>query len=283
MSGKTKARGLGGGVMTGITSAARSAEIRRRMMEEDSDSDLDDSPPAKKRVVKPWEMDSDDEEDKPKDVVRANEDMVGGVDDDNKKMGSDGMDVESPQTGGLNDLKKAAVGSTVPLRLFDFSQPKLEKVDAWASATVYDPLQRSVPPFLFDILSKGKREYFSAMEHKVIPAYVKGRLAPTLGKSREDSEQLTKILLALSFLVYFSADDDVAMMAFRAFCDVDDLVDEIHDSEVDLRSNLAALFQFYGTTSTEPALPRAEGEGESGRYPVQERAVRERGRHLPGQ
>ena len=27
MSGKTKARGLGGGVMTGITSAARSAEI----------------------------------------------------------------------------------------------------------------------------------------------------------------------------------------------------------------------------------------------------------------
>ena len=35
-------------------------------------------------------MDSDDEEDKPKDVVRANEDMVGGVDDDNKKMGSVG-------------------------------------------------------------------------------------------------------------------------------------------------------------------------------------------------
>ena len=30
----------------------------------------------------------------------------------------------------FSDLKKATVGSTVPLRLFDFSQPKLENVDA---------------------------------------------------------------------------------------------------------------------------------------------------------
>ena len=96
-----------------------------------------------------------------------------------------------------------------------------------------------------------EEEYFSAMEHKVIPAYVKGRLAPTLGKSREDSEQLTKILLALSFLVYFSADDDVAVMAFRAFCDVDDLVDEIHDSEVDF----APTWRHYFSSTLAAALP----------------------------
>ena len=36
--------------MNGITSAARAAELRRQMEDDSSDSDLGDSPPAKKRV-----------------------------------------------------------------------------------------------------------------------------------------------------------------------------------------------------------------------------------------
>ena len=60
---------------------------------------------------------------------------------------------------------------------------------------------------------------------------------------------------ALSLLTYFSADDDVAIMSYRAFCDIDGLVDGKHDSEIDLASNLAALFRFYGTSGASLAFP----------------------------
>ena len=105
-----------------------------------------------------------------------------------EKENSGGMDVESPQSG----LKKASVGDGpfAPLRLLPAEAGKCR---AWATATVYGSLEESLPRFLFDILSKGKKEYFNAMEHKVVPAYVMGHLAPTLEKSRESREQLTRI------------------------------------------------------------------------------------------
>lgn len=236
-----KASGLGRGIMSGIASASRAMEIRRRMMEDDSDSDLNDSPIAKKPRTRPLDSDSEADE--------------GPTENENEKK----MHVSENSPQNIELQEKAEVDLTQPRCLFDFSTQKLDSVKVWAG----DCLEFwKLPDFLKEVFRK-KGKYYNAMEQKVVTSYVLGKLAPSLDKS-EIREEFAIVILMLAFLVYFSDDDVVAVLAYQAFCEIDDFVEMKHKVKLDLSSNFMAIFHFYGASSSFPSPDRVDTDGGSG-------------------
>ena len=197
-----RASGLGRGIMSGITSASRADEIRRQMMEDDSDSDLSDLSPTKKSKTGFFNSESEEEIDKDVDPSDQIEEEEKGIEEE--------PGIVNPQHSKLQE--RITVSLTRPSCLFDFSKREHDGIIEWVSASL---ACQNLSDIMMNIFAD-KEECYNAMEHRVITSYMVGKLAPNMNESVNQTE-FASVSQMLAFLVYFSNDDAIAELAYRTF------------------------------------------------------------------